>query len=514
MTTEVEHSTRNIRLEKIRPSPYQPREGKDDETIEELVESMRTQGLLQPVAVRLVDGKKGEYECVFGHRRIEAAARLHWKEIPALLLEITPQESADRLLEENLRRLDLTATAKARFLQRYIADFGLTQEQVGERFGMAQETVSNYLRTLNVPEEVAALVDEGRLTISHVKELLPLSDHPEAMVKRAQAAAAPKGKPATTHATPVRELASSVGGDRQDIRAREAKKSVRVKAKTSKEPALAKRLLAGLTPTDDKAVPYTDPESGLPLLFARVIVDNLTLRPCKPTFAQKDYNPQSDSELVKAVEKLGLVLGYSGTKAAFTHQDQHGRQYHLSASLRHKAGKKYTGPCPCGGEHVAVRGWGVEKGDPGQPTDYYHRDTDTKGAPKTVIYCADPKAVNIVLAGLVKKGAEAEQERKRQEGLSLEAFLQDVAPQGGAPVAAFLIGCVTGELPTAEKALTFPGEAWVEVCKHLVDELTGWRRTNGNPGIQQLVAVVTGEAKAPAPKAKPKRGKKVEAGNP
>ena len=514
MTVETLHSTRNIRVDHIRPSPYQPREGKEDETIEELVESLSTQGLLQPVAVRLVDEAKGEYECVFGHRRIEAASRLKWAELPAIVLEITDQESADRLLEENLRRLDLTATAKARFLQRYIADFGLTQEQVGERFGMAQETVSNYLRILNVPEEVKALVDEGRLTISHVKELLPLSDWPEAMVKRAASAAAPKGQTAS-HATPVRDMGSSVRWDREELQRRTKAKAVRVKAKTSKEPSFAKRLLAGLKASDDKKVLYTDPESGLPLMFARVIVDNITLSPVKPVFRQKEYNPQSDSELLKALDKLGLSLHYNEDGPTFDYQQQNRFTYYLSSSLRHQAGKKYKGACPCGGEHVAVRGWGVEKGDPGQPTDFYARNTKTEGAPKTAVYCSEPTKVNIVLAELVKKAHEETQREIAKQNETLTRFYTDVAPTGDARVAAFLVGCATGEFEPAEKALNNPREAWVTVCEYLGDEFTRWRggRRNEHAGsLQQLVAVVMGEAQTAKPKAKG-RGKK-EAGNP
>jgi len=511
MTTEVKaHSTRNIPLAKIVPNPYQPREG-DSDTLDELAESIRAQGLLQPIAVRgpltVGKSKKPVYECVFGHRRIAAALKLGWKEISAVILDVSPQEAADRLLEENLRRDDLTATDKARFLQKYMADFGETQTQVGERFGMAQETVSNYLRILNVPDEVQALVDEGRLTGSHVKELLPLSDHPQAMIKRALASAAPKGKGAD-QAVSVRTVAERVGWDKTDEDRKDHDKRRKIAAKTTKGPALAKRLLAGLTATEDKRVPYVDPESGLPLLFGRAKVGGVLLAPVKPAFIQKDYNPQSDPELVKALDKLGVKLGYGNDGPHLIYNEQSQNVYHLSTALRKKTGTGYKGPCPCGGEHVAVRGWGVEKGDPIKDN-YAWGDTETKGAPKTVIYCTNPLAVNIALAGPVLKEFESKQEKERQEKLTLEAFLKDVAPLGGAPVAAFLIGCSTGDLAPVEKALTYPGEAWAALCERYADDYTDWRgRNTGNPGIQRLVAVATGQAKAAEPKEKKARKKK------
>ena len=510
MTTEVKaYSAENLALAKIRPSPYQPREG-EDETLAELAESLRTQGQLQPIQVRTLED--GGYECVFGHRRIDAAASLGWKEISAVVTDITPQEAADRLLEENLRRADLTATEKARFLRRYQTDFELTQTQVGERFGIAQETVSNYLRLLNVPEEVQKLVDEGRLTGSHVKEILRLPEA-KAQVKTAQWAAAPEGSaPEDRRGMTVNSTKWHVDSTLNQRKEREANRERTENIRDVEGPKLGDRLTKGLKPTDDPKVPYRDDESGLPLLFAGVRVKGLLLRPAKPPITQKEYDPVTDPALRKELDALGVRVEYrrpvddddEDVEPVLDYNQRVKQRYTVTTALKEKLGASHRKPCPCGGEHVAVRGWGVETGLPEEQPAWNSYDTKTGGAPKTVIYCSDPKAVNLTVARHFKANHDAERDRQRQDGLAFERFLEGPALKGGPQVAAFLIGCASGDFEKADKALTHPGPAWVELCRGTAREFTRYRN---NPGatLQHLLQVVTGEVP-------PKKGKKGKGG--
>lgn len=164
---------RNLPVEEISPNPYQPRIVFDDHDLSELSDSIRLQGVLQPVTVRSrVDGG---YELIAGERRWRAARQAGLATIPALVRETEAVESLALALVENLQRRDLNAMEAAQAYQRLLSEFCLTQEQVAEKVGKDRSSVANTLRLLNLPMEVQDHIQAGRITLGHAKVLLGVS---------------------------------------------------------------------------------------------------------------------------------------------------------------------------------------------------------------------------------------------------------------------------------------------------------------------------------------------------
>jgi ParB family chromosome partitioning protein len=160
---------RQIPLETIRANPFQPRRIFGEEGLAELCESIREHGLLQPVVVRVA----GEgFEIVAGERRLRAAKALGMKRIPALVRSASNEEMQTLALVENLQREDLNAMEKARALHAMMRNFVLTQEDVATRVGKARTTIANLLRLLDLPEEIQAWVEEGKLSGAHARAVL------------------------------------------------------------------------------------------------------------------------------------------------------------------------------------------------------------------------------------------------------------------------------------------------------------------------------------------------------
>jgi ParB family chromosome partitioning protein len=165
-----------IPIAQIRPNPYQPRKEFRPEELAELEASLRASGLLQPITVRTVPGGKSGYELIAGERRLRAATRLGWRDIPAVIKEIDDQTLLTLALVENLQRADLNPLEEAEGYQRLIAEFSLTQQEVAEVIGKDRSTVANILRLLNLPAAVRRLLQEGQLTVGHARALLALGD--------------------------------------------------------------------------------------------------------------------------------------------------------------------------------------------------------------------------------------------------------------------------------------------------------------------------------------------------
>lgn len=164
-----------IRLRDIRPNPYQPRRTFNEEDLADLESSLRANGLLQPVTVRpAVDGKG--FELVAGERRLRAASRLGWTEIPALIRQVDDRALLTLALVENLQRADLDPLEEAEGYQRLIEEFELTQQQVADVVGKDRSTVANMLRLLVLPASVRRLVQEAKITLGHARALLSLGD--------------------------------------------------------------------------------------------------------------------------------------------------------------------------------------------------------------------------------------------------------------------------------------------------------------------------------------------------
>jgi ParB family chromosome partitioning protein len=166
---------KSIPIGQIGRNPYQPRQEFNTEELTELQESLRASGLLQPITVRRRPGKDG-FELIAGERRLRAATKLGWKEIPAIIKEIDDKTILTLALVENLQRTDLNPIEEGEGYHQLSQDFALTQQQIAETVGKDRTTIANMLRLLQLPEPVRKLLQEGQLTMGHAKVLLGLDD--------------------------------------------------------------------------------------------------------------------------------------------------------------------------------------------------------------------------------------------------------------------------------------------------------------------------------------------------
>ncbi len=171
----VAHSElRSIRITDIAPNHFQPRRTFAESELAELESSIRANGLLQPITVRVRKG--GKWELVAGERRLRACTRLGWTEIPAVVRELDDRAMLTLALVENLQRTDLNPLEEAEGYQRLIGEFELTQQQVADAVGKDRTTVTNLLRVLTLPAVVRQMVERGHLTAGHARALLVVKD--------------------------------------------------------------------------------------------------------------------------------------------------------------------------------------------------------------------------------------------------------------------------------------------------------------------------------------------------
>ena len=168
-----------IAIARIKPNPYQPRKEFSPDEPAELEASLRTSGLLQPITVRSAPGGDG-YELIAGERRLRAATRLAWTEIPAIVREIDDRTLLTLALVENLQRANLNPIEEAEGYQRLISEFTLTQQQVAEVVGKDRTTVTNLLRILQLPTSIRQILQDGHITLGHARALLTVADEREA----------------------------------------------------------------------------------------------------------------------------------------------------------------------------------------------------------------------------------------------------------------------------------------------------------------------------------------------
>ena len=163
---------RQVPISEIRPNPRQPRRYFNEAKIVELSESIRNQGILQPLVVRKIP--QG-YELILGERRFRAAQRAQLERVPVIVKEVSDAESLEMALVENIQREELTPIEEALAYRQLMEEFHLTQEQVALRVGKSRPVVTNLLRVLNLPEEIKESVDKGTLTVGHARALLALN---------------------------------------------------------------------------------------------------------------------------------------------------------------------------------------------------------------------------------------------------------------------------------------------------------------------------------------------------
>lgn len=171
-------------LQKVEPNPNQPRKSFDEEELQALADSIAEHGILQPLAVRTLDG--GFYQIIAGERRWRAARMAGLEEVPVVVLEADDRTVMELALIENLQRQDLNPMEEAEGYRVLMEEYGLTQEQAAARVGKSRPAVTNALRLLALPEEVREMVEGGTLSAGHARAVLSLPN------ERLQKAAAQK----------------------------------------------------------------------------------------------------------------------------------------------------------------------------------------------------------------------------------------------------------------------------------------------------------------------------------
>lgn len=169
---ETQQEVTRLPLQKVEPNPNQPRRRFDKEELQSLADSIAEHGILQPLAVRAMEG--GFYQIIAGERRWRAARLAGLKEVPVVVVEADDRTVMELALIENLQRQDLNPMEEAEGYRVLTEEYGLTQEQAAARVGKSRPAVANALRLLALPEDVRSLVEKGELSAGHARAVLSL----------------------------------------------------------------------------------------------------------------------------------------------------------------------------------------------------------------------------------------------------------------------------------------------------------------------------------------------------
>lgn len=169
----ADDSLQSIETSKLQPGKYQPRTNMDQVALAELAESIKAQGVMQPVLVRPIDGNR--FEIIAGERRWRAAQLAGLTEVPALIRKVADESALAMSLIENIQRENLNPLEEAMGIQRLINEFGMTHQTAGEALGNSRSTISNLLRLLNLSSPVQELMMQGKIDMGHGRALLSLS---------------------------------------------------------------------------------------------------------------------------------------------------------------------------------------------------------------------------------------------------------------------------------------------------------------------------------------------------
>ena len=173
---EGEEVVHKLKLIEIEPNRNQPRRTFNEESLEELAQSIKNYGVIQPI---IVAKKDGYYEIIAGERRWRASKRAGLDEIPCIIREETDRNNKEIALIENIQREDLNAVEKARSYKELIEEYGLTNTQLGEAIGKSSGAIGNTMRILNLDEKVLNLIMEGKISEGHARQLLYFEDPAE-----------------------------------------------------------------------------------------------------------------------------------------------------------------------------------------------------------------------------------------------------------------------------------------------------------------------------------------------
>jgi ParB family chromosome partitioning protein len=168
---EVQTGVQQVQLNKIDPNPHQPRSPIDQDELEQLANSIKEHGLIQPVIVTRTGSR---YQLIAGERRWRAAALAKLEMIPVIIKEVTPQQMLELALVENIQRADLNVLEEAVAYRQLMDEFGLTQEQVAERVGKSRPAIANIVRLLSLPKKIQAAILLQKITEGHGRALLRL----------------------------------------------------------------------------------------------------------------------------------------------------------------------------------------------------------------------------------------------------------------------------------------------------------------------------------------------------
>lgn len=165
---------KELAIDKLMPGQYQPRRFFDESALEALANSIKSQGIIQPIVVRSVKGDS-RFEILAGERRWRAAQLAGLERVPVIFKEMSDQEALAVALIENIQREDLNPVETAIALKRLIEEFSLTHQEVGDVIGRSRSSITNILRLLDLAPEVQVLLSEGKLDMGHARALLPLT---------------------------------------------------------------------------------------------------------------------------------------------------------------------------------------------------------------------------------------------------------------------------------------------------------------------------------------------------
>ncbi|MDP3042001.1 MAG: ParB/RepB/Spo0J family partition protein [Candidatus Omnitrophota bacterium] len=162
-----------VQSEQIKPNPFQPREDFDQQSIEELAQSIKEKGVIQPLLVR---HQGDNYELIAGERRLRAAKIMGLKEIPIIVRDVSDQDSLELALIENVQREGLNPIEEAHAYQHLVDKFQVTQEKISEVLGKSRVSITNTLRLLKLPHEIQGEMKKGRISFAHGRALLEIED--------------------------------------------------------------------------------------------------------------------------------------------------------------------------------------------------------------------------------------------------------------------------------------------------------------------------------------------------
>ncbi|OAP98254.1 ParB/RepB/Spo0J family partition protein [Ligilactobacillus aviarius] len=171
---EADEKVEELQLDEIRPNPYQPRKNFDEENLKDLSDSIRKNGVFQPIIVR--KSSVMGYEIIAGERRFRASKLAGKDSIPAIVRAIDDEQMMEVAVLENLQREDLSPLEEAEAYSTLMKNLKITQSELSERLGKSRPYIANYLRLLDLPREVKALVQDGKLSMGQARTLLALKD--------------------------------------------------------------------------------------------------------------------------------------------------------------------------------------------------------------------------------------------------------------------------------------------------------------------------------------------------